>query len=134
MTGLTFRRTMQANALLWGNAYGEIRWTNGGQPYSLHPLHPYYMRVYRDTSTENLVYHYIIPPWDATDARPSGSVVDFQPHEILHLPGLSAEGTVGYRPITILRESIVFGVAAQRFGAGYFGKACRPSAVLTTDG
>jgi HK97 family phage portal protein len=131
MTGLTFRETMQFHALLWGNAYAEIVRDGSGAPVQLWLVHPQFCQVYRDSDTGTLSYRVTT---SSTGGPPGniGSQVDIQPHNMLHIPGLSPDGSVGFRLLSIARETLGFGIATQNFGAAQFRNGIRPSGTLET--
>lgn len=131
MTGLTFRETIQANAILWGNGYAEIIRDGAGNPVQLWPIHPQNVMVYRDSETGQLLYKVTV----AATGGPPGSIgqqIDLQPQNILHIPGLSPDGSVGYRLLTIARETIGFAQASMNYGAAMFRNGVRPSGTLET--
>jgi HK97 family phage portal protein len=51
--------------------------------------------------------------------------------DVIHVPGLTPDGSVGYRLLTIARESIGFGLAAQRYGCSLFRNLGRPGGVVS---
>jgi HK97 family phage portal protein len=118
-----FFETLQSHALLFGNAFAEIERTNAGEPVALWPIHPGNVKVGR-TEKGELAY-------EVTTAQ--GSVV-LSSYDVLHVPGLSADGSVGYKLLQVARETLGFGIAAQRYGSSFFGNAARPSGVLQTQG
>lgn len=121
MTAMQLRETMMAHVLLWGNAYASIERDGAGNVVGLWPLLPDRTYVVRDDKTGKLVYITTLPngeqvllPWD----------------QVLHIPGLSYNGIVGYSPIQCAREAIGLALAAEEFGARFFGNGARPGGVL----
>jgi len=51
--------------------------------------------------------------------------------KVLHTPGLSWNGLIGYSPIAAAREAIGLGMALEEFGERYFGDGLHPGAVIT---
>jgi HK97 family phage portal protein len=131
MTGIVFRETLQFHALLWGNAFAEIVRDGAGNPVQLWPIHPQHCQVYRDSESGTLTYRVTVAP---TGGPPGslGQQIELQPSNILHVPGLSPDGSVGFRLLSIARETIGFGQAACAFGAGMFKNGVRPSGMLET--
>ena len=50
---------------------------------------------------------------------------------MLHIPGFGYDGVTGYSPITLAREAIGLGMAADEFGARYFGSGTHPGRFST---
>lgn len=122
MTRPVLFETLQSHALL-GNSYAEIERDNAGQPIALWPIHPGNVTVMRDQAG-NLTYKVTV----------SGAEAYLAPEDVLHVPGLSPDGSVGYRLLTVARETLGFGLGAMRYGSAFFNNAARPSGVLQTAG
>lgn len=117
MTAIVFRETMQQHVLLWGNAYAEISWDGLGRPARLWPIEPWRVQPQRnDGKLEYLV-----------DGKPYAS------RDLLHVPGLG-NGVVGVSVIHWARESMGLSVAAEKFGAEFFGNGAVPGGVLQHPG
>ena len=117
MTSKTFRATLCAHVLLWGNAFAEIERARNGNPIALWPIQPERVTIKRDA---NLELVYIVTNEGAPPAELSA-------RDILHFKGLSHEGVVGYSVVTQARESIALGMAAESMGAAFFGNDARPA-------
>lgn len=113
MTSFTFRETMMSHLLLWGNAYAEIEWDNGGRPRALWPLLPDRTFPRRNQETLNLEY---------VTTLTDGSQVVLPKEKVLHIPGLGFDGLVGYSPIHMARQAIGLGMATEKFGSLFFGQ------------
>jgi phage portal protein BeeE len=50
---------------------------------------------------------------------------------IVHLRGLTLDGFTGLSPIAYHRETIGLAIAAEKYGAAFFGNSARPDGVLT---
>lgn len=122
-TSFEWRELMMAHVCLWGNAYSEIEWSNGGRPLAVWPLRPDRMSVARKDG--ELVYTYRLP---------SGQFKDFAAWQIHHIRGLSGDGIVGYSPIAMARQAIGLGLGTEEFGARFFGNGARPGMVLKHPG
>lgn len=127
MTAMILRETMMGHLLLWGNAYAQIIRDKGGRPRQLWPLHPSRVTVKRDEATGELIYVY--QPAN-TGAEPK----TLRTTDVLHIPGLSFNGITGLSPIDHFRESVGLGLAAEEFGARFFGNDARPGLVMTYPG
>ena len=125
MTSFVFRETLSAHLLLWGNAYALIMRDNAGRPIELLPVHPSCVTV-RKSATLGLVY----------DLRmaDAGVVPRVSQADMLHIPGLSYDGILGMSPIRYAAQSIGLGLAAEQFGAAFFGNGSTPSGYITLPG
>lgn len=111
MDSMVMRRTMQAHALIWQNAYAEIERDAVGRPIALWPLVPESVFPYRD---RNFVLRYRV-------TNPSGSETTINAEDMIHLVGHSHDGSVGSSMVRRARESIGMALAAEKFGASFFG-------------
>ena len=121
MTSFTFRETLMGHLALWGNAYAEIVRDRGGRVRELWPLRPDKTWPERDKTAKKLRYKLILP---------DGEGVILPGDRVLHIPGLSFDGLVGYSPIRLAREAIGLSLAAEEFGARFFSNGARPGGVL----
>ncbi len=120
MTSMVFRETSMSHLVGWGNWYSSIVRDGSGQVTELWPLLPNKMEVIRDK--ENTIYfRYTLP---------DGKQKILPQRDVLHIPGLSFDGLVGYNPITKLREAIGLSLATEEYGARFFGNGARPGAIL----
>jgi HK97 family phage portal protein len=121
MTSAEFWECMFASLALWGNAYALKETNTLGQVISLMPIAPNRMTVAR------------FP--DRIEYRVAGTTQTavFTPEQIFHLKLFSFDGLVGISPIAACRQALGLSVAAEEFGARYFGSGARPSGFLTTD-
>lgn len=111
--GLTVREAMMANVLVWGRGYWEIVYANGGRRVS--ELYHLDARRVRPMVGEDGKRYY--------EYRPEGAAVpDVLPaSRVLHIPGLSLNGTDGLSVVGYNRLAIALGLAATKFGAAFFG-------------
>lgn len=105
-TPIVFWETLMLHVLIAGNAYAEIRKDNAGRVASLDLMDP--NDVQPERVKGKLRYKYKVS--DVLDST-----------TVFHVPGLGWDGVQGYSPITIARQSIGLGIAAERFGASFFG-------------
>jgi len=128
MTSFTFRETLMNHLLLYGNGYAQIIRDGLGRITALYPLLPNKMDVSRRESGE-LFYAY----WkDADETRPrdkTGSVI-LEKYDVLHIPGLSFDGLVGYPPIVLAKNAIGMAMATEEYGASFFANGATPGGVL----
>ena len=118
-----FRRQMQAQILLRGNAYALIAWSRG-RVVALVPLDPDRMEVKQD---EAGVVSYIY-------TRRNGGKIALPALEVFHLVGMTLDGVNGVSPITFARETIGLSMAQERHGSTTFKNSARPSLVLQHPG
>lgn len=124
MSSIIFRETLQAHALTWGNGYAEIERDGSGKVVALWPITPNRVAPFRDLSG---VLRYRITNLD-------GSETVFDRGDMLHIPGLGFDGTIGYSVVAKARESIGLGLATERFGATFFGNGATFGGVLEHPG
>lgn len=111
-----------ATGLLYGNGFLEIIRDGTGQPRELWNLHPQHVQVARDTGTGRLVYRV---------TATSGTVNVLDADSVIHVPfNVTPDGSVGYRLLTLARDTIGFGLAAQRYGCSLFRNMGRPAGVI----
>ena len=128
MTSFVFRETLMVHLLLYGNAYAQIVRDGGGRVVALYPLLPSRMDVSR-TPGGTLMYTYWRDSEEAGVGR-RGTPVKLQTWEVLHIPGLSFDGLIGYSPIAMAKNAIGMAIAAEEFGAKFFENGAMPLGIL----
>lgn len=124
MTSYEWRQALMGHLALWGNAYSEIEMSGAGQVVALWPLRPDRMvEVWR--TGDGLRYRYELP---------DGERVVLSGERVFHVRGLSSDGVLGYSPIATTRQAVALGLAAEEFGARFFGNDARPGGVLQHPG
>jgi HK97 family phage portal protein len=129
-TSFEWRQLAMAHLLLYGNSFHEIVRNAAGDVEAIYPMHP--SRVILKLQPDgSLVYQYngpiasnLDPYFQISTTTTMGSVL-LQPERVLHLKGLSTDGFLGLSPITAARQSIGLTMAAEKYGAGYFGRGAR---------
>ncbi len=121
-TTMEFVEMMTAHCVLRGNAYALPVWAGNGTVEQLIPLHPDRMRT-DVLPNGRMLYRYRNPVTMQEET--------YLEHEIFHLRGLSLDGRVGLSVIGYQRETIGLTLAAQEYGARFFGKDATPTLVLT---
>ncbi|OPY74927.1 MAG: Phage portal protein [Syntrophorhabdus sp. PtaU1.Bin153] len=137
MTAFTFREAMKAHILAWGNGYAEKVYGKGkiGRDVieQLWPITPNRVTVKRnkgekkDIPIREIYYHVSMGGTGLPD-------VELTRRQVLHVPGLSFNGLVGYSVIAAHREAIGFGKALEEYGELYFGNGIHPSFVISMAG
>jgi len=126
MTSFQFRESMMASVLLWGNAYARIIRNKLGQVTELWFLKPQYMVVDRDMRTGEIVYTY-------TDDT-TNEIYIYNPKQIFHLRTTPIDGLRGMSPIEQASSAIGLALAAEQYGAKFFGNGANPGGVLEHPG
>lgn len=118
MTSFTFRETLTAYALSWGNGYAAIIW-QGTSPAALIPIDAGSMWPELLTDGRKVFVH----------RQPGGGEKFYSADDVLHIRGLGS-ALAGYSVYRYARESLGLGLAAQRHGARHFANDARPNIAL----
>jgi HK97 family phage portal protein len=121
MTSFVWRETSSAHLLLWGNAYSVILRADGATPSALLPIMPQYVHVMKQPNGE-LAYH--------VNGHGLNRIINQA--DMLHVPGLAYDGLLGMSPIKYAAQSIGLALAAEAYGAGFFGNSSIPSGFIST--
>jgi HK97 family phage portal protein len=119
MDAATFRETLTGHVLTWGNGYAEIEYDNAGRVLHLWPMAP--DRVTPERAGGTLVYKLRLA---------DGGQKTLTRDRVLHLCGLGFDGVVGYSPVRMAAQSIGLGLAAEEFGATFFGKGTHLGGII----
>lgn len=122
MTSYKLRQTVFGHAVGWGNGFGEIERRRSGEVVGVWPLLP--DRTSARLESSNLVY----------ETQVDGKSFRLPSADVLHLSGFGWDGYMGYSPIRQAREAIGLGLAAEAFGAGFFGNDAKSGGVLIHPG
>lgn len=123
-TAYNFRSVMWQWQVNWGNAYAEIV-REGNNPLApidaVWPIHPSRVKVCRD---EQSALFYEVDNY-------GGEKTQLEPWQMLHIPSIiTFDGLVGHGVIAHARECIGAGIAAEKFGAHFFGGGAMPQVVV----
>lgn len=121
MSAITFRETLTAHLLTYGNAYANIEVKNG-RATALWPLRPTQVSLRR---MPNGALEYMVTPVSADQLQ-----VRIPLNRMFHIPGLSINGIQGLSPIALARETIGLGLSQQTFASGFFDNGAQPGGVL----
>jgi HK97 family phage portal protein len=112
----------------WGNAYLQKVRDGLGRVVELWPIEPHRVRAGRV---------------DPTKANPSGKVFEvtgddgrthaWTTYEVLHIPGLGYDGVTGASPIRVAQQALGIGLAAEEYGARFFGNGSLLAGVLQSE-
>lgn len=124
MNAAVWKETIQSHLCLWGNAYNRIIRSQREEIIELRPLDP--SRVNPERKAGKLVYRYEPQRGDRSE--------EFEPRDILHIPALGFDGLVGYSPIAMARQNLGIAVAAETYGANFFGAGTNMTGIVSFDG
>lgn len=122
MDAMSFRQTLNAHAMGWGNGYAEIQRDHQGNPIALWPLRPDRVKVLRERGTRKIFYRV---------STKEGHQVDIWAVDIFHLHGLGFDGLVGYNIVALAAQSIGSAIAMDKFAGAFFGNGMHHSGNLT---
>lgn len=128
MTAFEYWELKYLHCLLWGNAYSRKVRNDGGVIRWLEPIAPSSVRVGRVKPDADFPEGKIFEVQMLDGAREP-----FSPYDIFHIPGMGYDGLVGIAPISVARQSIGLGLAAEAYGAKLFGSGSLMSGILQTD-
>lgn len=117
-----FRKTLMGHALLFGNGFAWIERDERARPTALWVLDPQQMIVRYFEG--QLWYSSVI----------NGEQIRWPGRDIIHITGLTPNGIVGYSAIDIMADALGVGMAAQQFGARFFGDGANMSGLLMVPG
>lgn len=120
VTAFNFIRTLHAHTMIWGNGYGWII-RRRGVPMEIVPVHPQDVTI--AYTPDDGLSHYMIT------RGVQSKRVNFT--DMLHIRGLSDDGVQGYDVITVGRETVGLGLAAQRYTSSFFANDATAGVVLT---
>jgi HK97 family phage portal protein len=66
--------------------------------------------------------------------HPKHGQTELNARDVFHIRGLGFDGMQGYSVVTMARDSLGLTIAAEKFGAKFFGQGARPSGVVTLPG
>lgn len=119
-TAMAWRQAKMAHVLTRGGGFSEIVFDGAGRPASIHLMDPCTTLARRRPSDGSVYYRH------SRGALPS--------YRVLHFRGLGFDGLSGYSPIALAREAVALGLAAEAFGAAFFGNGSTPLGVIEHPG
>lgn len=151
MTSATLRRTVQCHKLLWGNGYIEIeRNPNTNRIVALWPRNPARTRPVRTLAPmelEGTLWPQGTMMYETYDFMKDTQIMEQDndnqnygfrrlvlAEDMIHMPGLSLDGRLGQDVVILARQAIGLALAAEKFGAKFFGNGAIPTGVFATPG
>jgi HK97 family phage portal protein len=122
MSSMTLRETMMGWTLTWGNGYAQIMRAANGRAGELWPLPT--NAVTLDRTRDNKLVYLFHP----NDRLQTTTVLPAE--DVFHVRGVGGDGIQGWSVLKLARESIGLTLAAEYFGAGFFGNDASPGGVL----
>lgn len=122
MTVCEFLELMMMYVLLWGNAYAEIERNAIGDVVALWPIHPARVRPRRLKPSAPLTFDVTLPL--------GAGRVTLSRSQVFHVRAFALDGVEGISPIRFHREAIALGIAAEQFGARFFGQGMQAGGVM----
>lgn len=125
MTAFEFRQTMQAELDLRGNALALKEFDARGAVSALWPV------------CWNRVQVLVTPDWKDLFYKiqyPNGEAETLPSEAVMHVRGISLDGIVGISPIGHHRETIGLAMAAEKYGAAFFGNSAQPRGAVKVPG
>lgn len=121
MHSMIFYETAQSHILTSGNMYAYKTINNRGNVSGLKLLDWQDTYTERNKETGEIEYHF----------NDRGKEIIFGFDEIFHIPGLGYDGINGYSPISMAREAIGLGLAAEEFAARFYSNGANMGGVIT---
>lgn len=126
MNANRYRKAMMGHVLGWGNSYSVIRRNEwDGSVKRLEFLTPGHTEAKQDA--QGRIYY------ESRDDQ-GGGVQAYVVDNVLHMAGLGYDGLTGYSPLTLARQAVGLGIAAEEFGAAFFGNGAVPKGALKASG
>ena len=123
MSAFNFVQTIQSHALRWGNGFAWIEFDFRGFPIGLWPLAPWATTLVEDGGR---FYYYT----ELLGKRDSHQII-LNADEVLHIKAPGSDGYMGKSPIRQHAEELGIQIAAQNFGAEFFGNGAVIQGYLT---
>jgi HK97 family phage portal protein len=138
MTSSDFWGMSMVHQLTRGNffAFKNTGLDPKGKVRELIPLAPGRVQKVIQAANYELFYEVLLPDGNSSAtydglSQPSGTIKKIFPaSQMFHLRGLTVNGIVGINPIQYVRESIGLSLAAEEFGARYFGQGIHPGIIV----
>lgn len=116
------KKTGQAHACLWGNAYQEIQRNGAGEVAGLWPLLPWATHPKKDGDRLRFVTNI------------DGQSFSLPAENVIHVMDLSLDGYVGLSPIQQARSAVGLAQAAEVYGEKFFANDARSGGFLQHPG
>ena len=131
MSSMSLREAMMVSVFLRGDGFARIirEGDGAGKPVGLRFIYPDRVDIKNDISKDGIdpgPVYYMVNKQGSTDKQRIAS------EDMIHIHGVSEDGIRGLSIIKCAAESIGVGLAAQKFGAAFFGNGSTMSGALET--
>lgn len=123
MSAQSFKETLTAHALVWGNAYAEIEYNNSMKPIALWPLLPNKTRCVWDKESDEFYF----------EVQQDSGTARLRFDQVYHLHGLGFNGITGYSVIEYAADNIGLNMATEKNASAFYANDSSPMGLLTTD-
>jgi HK97 family phage portal protein len=120
-TAFEFKQMLQMQCDLRGNAYAVKELDSRGRVSALWPIESDKVEILKVDEGKELFYRVTYE---------GGRQVTVPGEDMLHIRGNSFDGICGMSPITWQRETIGHAMAAEKYGAAFFGNSAQPNGAL----
>jgi HK97 family phage portal protein len=130
MSAFTFKELLNSWAQGWGNGFAEIEFDARMNPVALWPIHPARVQPWISENIE--LYYYVYPDFDirGPDVTRKGEPIVLADWQMFHLKGPTEYGIWGKSVLQTMAESIGISIAAQKFGAAFYGNGAHAGGFL----
>lgn len=123
-TSYEWRETKMNHEMAWGNGFTEIkRRPRTGELFELKLHDPW---VVNEPQRGQQSGRWLYPVWDDDELRARA----VRPEDMIHIKAFTSKRKWGVSPIRQHAETVGLGLAAQAYGAQFFGSGGRPSGIL----
>lgn len=120
MDAYLVRETLTTHLAGWGRAHAKVDYDANGTVTAIWPIPPNMVTVMRD---QNKQLAFEVRFFD-------GQRKIYRSDEMLFLRGMSSDGITTYSPIELARQGLGLALAAEAYGASFFGNGATPGGVL----
>lgn len=126
-TSHVFWETITAHALAWGNGFAEIEWDNAMRPIAMWLITPDRVQFCCESIAVRGVKQ--SRPYYLIDGK-----TRLEYEDGFHLSGLGFDGLKGQSVVVLAAQSLGLGMAAEHFGAAFFGNGAHIGVALEHPG
>ena len=131
MSSQAFRELLTHWAISDGTGYAEVVRAGNQTPLELWPIHPSRVRALR--KEDGSLWYAVRGNLVSSDGKRIERDDVIPADDMLVIHGIGSDGMTGYSAVAIAAETIGLGLAAQSYGASFFGGGTAINAIITTD-
>ena len=130
MTAMVFKELLNSWAQGWGNGFAEIEFDKRSNPTAMWPIHP--ARVEPYITPDRRLLYFVYPDFDirGTSVIKKGEPIILAAYQMIHIKGPTEYGLWGKSVLQTMAESIGISIAAQKFGAAFYGNGAHAGGFL----